>query len=126
MGNPSARPTRPSGERDSYAAAVHAALAEAGLRPDFTARALARIEAHHDELGTSWQFATIANLLRELGEQTADVTAYAALLGARLEHDGAPHAKRARALLGAIARHADEADVLVAELRRALIPEARA
>jgi len=37
-----------------------------------------------------------------------------------------PHGKGARALLGAIARHADEAGALVGKLRRALIPEARA
>ena len=115
MDDSSARPTRLSAPY----APVHAFLDEAGLRPDFATRALARIEAHHHELGDSYKWASLAGLVRELAEESADSAARASLIAARIEHDGGD-AQRARALLAAIAQHADAANVLVGELRQVL------
>lgn len=97
---------------------VRAFLADADLRPDFVARALARIEAENDELGTSFLWCSLGLLVRECSEEAEDIAAWSALLAARLEQDGDD--RRARALLTAATQRAGEADLLLGELRRML------
>jgi len=115
----SARPTRGSDQVDPYES-VRAFLADADIRPDFSARALARIEAQDAELGSSFLWASLAGLLRELGEEGEDLAAWSALIAARIENDGGdPFAmKRARALLTAATQRAGASDILLHELRR--------
>lgn len=114
------RTTHPKPTRGGDYTAARAFLADAGLRPDFARRALARIEAQHDELGSSYLFGSLAALLRELAEEAEDLAAWAALLVHRVEADQRPGADRARALLAGIAQRAGEADALIGELRRLL------
>ena len=72
-------------ERDPYDR-VRAFLAEAAVRPDFASRAFARIEAQHDELGTSYLWASLAMLVTECSQEAEDLAAWSALLATRLEH----------------------------------------
>jgi len=68
--------------------------------PTIAEAAAGRIRACESEYGDSYVWTPLRHLLDELGEGAA--------------------------LLAAITRHADVADALIDELRRALIPEARA
>ena len=112
-------PTRLS--RREYAP-VRGFLAEAGLRPEFASRALARIEGQHEELGTSFLWASLSMLVAECSQEAEDLAAWSALLATRLEHDstGSSLDRRARALLTAATQRAGEADTLLCELRRLL------
>jgi hypothetical protein len=116
-----ARPTLRdvSAKRDPYDR-VRAFLSDADVRPDFAARAFARIEAQDVELGGSFQWACLGDLLADCARHAVDVAAYSALLAARLEHDatGGSADTRARALLTAAAERAGEADTMLCELRR--------
>ncbi|MGI8730825.1 MAG: hypothetical protein ACR2LK_12700 [Solirubrobacteraceae bacterium] len=116
------RTTQPNLIRGDDYAPARAFLASplAALRPDFAGRALARIEAQHDELGESYLYGSLAALVRELAEEAEDLGAWAALLADRVERDDRPDADRARALLAGIAQRAGEADALIGELRRML------
>jgi len=117
--NLSGSPTRLSDKVDPYES-VRTFLADADVRPGFAARALARIEAQHDELGDSYQWAALSGLLADARRQAADTAGYAAILAARTERDadGSTDDRRARALLTEAAQHAAEADLLLLELRR--------
>lgn len=84
---------------------------------DVAIRALERIAAHDDVLDESYRWASVADLLRELGEEPVDTIAWASLLSVRV--DGT----RGRVLLAAVAQHAAKADQLVGELRRLLAAE---
>ena len=105
--------------RDPYAG-VRRFLADADVRAAFAARALARIEGQHDELGDSFRWASLSGLIAECAEETADLCAWASLIAARLEQDsnGSFADRRARAMLTAACQRADEADTMLAELRR--------
>ncbi|MGI8731409.1 MAG: hypothetical protein ACR2LK_15750 [Solirubrobacteraceae bacterium] len=92
----------------------------AALRPGFASRALGRIEAQHDELGSSYLYGSMPALVRELGEEAEDLAALAALIAHRVEVDQRADADRARGLLAGVAQRAGEADALIAELRRLL------
>lgn len=95
-------------------------LAGAGLRPEFGARAMGRIEDRHDDLGDSFRGASLTALVVECAEEAEDIAAWAALIAARLEYDsdGSFADRRARALLTAATQRAGEADTLLRELRR--------
>jgi hypothetical protein len=100
--------------------AVSEFFAQADVRPEFAARAQARIQAHDDELGTSFLWSSLSMLVDECAAEAEDLGAWASLIAARLEHDatGSFADKRARALLTAATQRAAEADVLLCELRR--------
>lgn len=104
---------------DPYAT-VRAFLSAAEVRPKFAARAMARIEAQHGELGDSFLWRSLTALVTEICEEAEDLAAWSALLAARIEHDGGDPfaARRARALLAAATQRAGEADTLLSELRR--------
>ena len=108
---------------DPYAA-VYAFLTAAELRPDYEARALARIHAEHDHRGVSFLHSSLLELVRECAEEAEDLAAWAALTAAHLhEHATTEHTfadRRARALLTAATQRAGEADTLLCELRRLL------
>lgn len=87
------------------------------VEADIAARALERITAHDETLDESYRWASVTELVRELGEEPVDTIAWAALVSVRV--DGA----RGRALLAAIAQHAAQADALVEELNRLLSAE---
>ena len=110
---------KPSDKVDPYES-VRAFLADADIRPDFSARALARIEAQDAELGSSFLWASLGWLVTECTEEAEDLAAWSALIAARIENDGGdPFAmKRARALLTAATQRAGESDVFLHELRR--------
>ena len=110
-------PTRLS--RREYAP-VRGFLAEADLRPDFASRALARIEAQHDELGTSFLWASLSMLVSECAQEAEDLAAWAALIATRLEDaaDSLSLDRRARALLTSATQRAGDADTMLGELRR--------
>lgn len=105
--------------RDPYER-VRAFLTAADLRPEFAHKALARIEGQHDELGDSFRWASLTGLIAECCEETADTAAWASLIAARLEYDsdGSFADRRARAMLTAACKRADEADAMLSELRR--------
>lgn len=104
---------------DPYAGA-QAFLAEADPRSEFVTRAGARIESQHDALGDSYRRVPLGDLVAECAQEAEDLAAWSALLASRLEGDASSSARRARALLTAIAQRAAEADVLVGELHRLL------
>ena len=108
-------------DRDPYDR-VRAFLAEADVRPDFASRAFARIEAQHDELGTSYLWASLSMLVAECAQEAEDLAAWAALVAARLENAADSPAsfgdRRARALLTSATQRAGEADTMLCELRR--------
>ena len=106
---------------DPYAGA-RGFLSEADVRPEFASRALARIEAQHDELGTSYLWASLSMLVSECAQEAEDLAAWSALLAARIEHAADSPAsfgdRRARALLTAATQRAGAADTMLCELRR--------
>ena len=108
---------------DAYAL-VRAFLTEHA--PSIAEAAAGRIRACEAEYGDSYVWTPLRHLLDELSEEAVDLAGWAALIADRLAREPGGTATRATALLAAIARHADEADALVGELRRALVPEARA
>ena len=99
---------------------VRAFLADAEVRPEFAARAMARIEAQTQELGTSFLWGSLSALVAECAQEAEDLAAWSALIATRIEHDGGePFAtRRARALLTAATQRAGEADTMLCELRR--------
>jgi hypothetical protein len=99
---------------------VRAFLADADVRPEFAARAFARIEAQDAELGTSFLWTSLGGLVRECVAEAEDLAAWAALIACRIEQDAAdPFAdRRARAALSAAVVRGDEAGILLDELRR--------
>jgi hypothetical protein len=108
---------------DPYAA-VREFLADAEIRPEFAARAMARIEAQTPELGTSFLWCVRGRLIAEAIEEAEDLAAWCALASARLDHDADlagdvdPTGSRARALLSIATQRAGEADGALDELRR--------
>lgn len=104
---------------DPYAL-VRTFLGTAELRPEFAHKAQARIEGQHDELGDSFRWASLTGLIAECAEEAADLAAWASLIAVRLEQDseGTFADRRARAMLTAACQRADEADTMLAELRR--------
>lgn len=98
-------------------AAVREFLAEF-IAPDVAVHALARITAHDETLDQSYLWASVPALVRELGEESADTVAWAAICSVRLT------SPRERALLAAIAQRGAEAHKLHAELRRLVEPAA--
>jgi len=108
---------------DSYAA-VRKFLAAAEIRPDFSRRAMGRIEKQHDELGDSFKWCVRGRLISEAIEECEDLAAWSALSASRCEQDaellGAASAHRVRALLTIATERADEADSALVELRRLL------
>jgi hypothetical protein len=117
------RPTTVAAPDDGMPYRAPAAFLAAAIPPALAARALARIEAEHDELGASYLWMSLARLVRELEEEAEDLPAWSALLAARLERDveHASTVRRARALLTAITHRGAEADQLIGELRRLLL-----
>ena len=109
---------QPSATHGAYAAPSES-LADA-IRPDFAARALARIQAQHDALDHSFEWASLSGLIGAAMRQAEDVAGYSSLLAARIERDadGSTADRRGRALLTAAARCAAEADLMLLELRR--------
>jgi len=108
---------------DPYAP-VRAFLAGAEIRPDFGARAMARIEAQHDQLGSRFLWCVPMRLIVEATEEAEDLAAWCALARARLDDDealagvGDTTGNRARALLNIATKRAGEADGALQELRR--------
>jgi len=90
--------------------------------PTIAEAAAGRIRACESEYGDSYVWTPLRHLLDELAEEAVDLSGIAD----RLAREPGGTATRATALLAAIARHADEANALVGELRHTLIPEARA
>ena len=84
------------------------------LPADVAARALERIAERDETLGESYRSTSLAELVRELGEEPLDTISWSSILSARTD------CPRARGLLGAIAQSAAESDKLVGELRRLL------
>ncbi|MGI8803271.1 MAG: hypothetical protein ACR2KV_14090 [Solirubrobacteraceae bacterium] len=105
--------------RDPYAA-VRAFLADADVRPEFAARALARIEAQHADLGDGYLWAALDSLVTECAEETEDLAAWSAIIAARLEHSGSTDG-RARAFLIGATQRAAQADEMLSELRRLVV-----
>lgn len=103
-------------------AAVRAFLADADIRPEFAARAFARIEAQDADLGSSYLWSSRSILVSECAQEAEDLAAWAALIAARLAHDsdGSFADRRARALLSSAVQHAGEADTMLRELQRLL------
>jgi len=103
---------------DGPYAGVRAFLVAADVRPDFEARAMARIDGQHDELGDSYRHLPISDLVAECAQEAEDLAAWSALLASRLEDDASSPVRRARALLTAATQRAGEADTMLCELRR--------
>ncbi len=105
--------------RDPYER-VRAFLTDAQVRPDFTARAFARIEGQHDELGDSFLWTPLGLLVAEGAQEAEDLAAWSALIAARISTDAsdATADARARALLTMATQRAAEADAALCELRR--------
>jgi hypothetical protein len=106
-------------ERDPYERA-RAFLAGADLRPEFAARALARIEGQHHELGDDlFRQAALGELVSECAREGEALVAWAADLAARLEEEsgGSFAGRGARALLTGATQRQGEVDTLLCELR---------
>ncbi len=109
-----------SGSSGDTTERVRTFLAGTDVRPEFAARALARIEGQAEELDRSYEWASLSALIRDAARQAEDVAGYAAILAARIEYDAtdAFSARRATALLTAAIQRAGEADAMFGELRR--------
>jgi len=106
-----------SAEPDPY---VAAGVFLAEHAPSIAEAAIGRIRACEGEYGDSYVWTPLRHLLDELAEEAVDLSGWSALIADRLAREPGGTATRATALLAAIARHADEADVLVGELRQVL------
>jgi hypothetical protein len=104
---------------DPYAR-VRAFLGDADIRPEFAARAFARIEAQSDELGSSYSWASLGALIGDARRQAVDVAGYSAVIAARVAQDAGDRfaERRAGALLASAAQRAAEADAMLGELGR--------
>ena len=91
---------------------IYLRFLSAYVDPDVAELAFARITAHDETLDQSYRWSSVQALIRELGEEPADVVAWAAILSVRLTQP------RERALLAAIAQRGAEAATLHAELCR--------
>lgn len=85
--------------------------------PSIAEAAVGRIRACESEYGDSYVWTPLRHLLDELGEEAVDLAGWSALIADRLAREPGMTTTRATALLAAIARHADAADVLIGELR---------
>lgn len=90
------------------------------VSPDFATCVLARITDQTDAWDHSYEWCSVAGLVRGLSRQTEDVAGYAAILTARSCSADTATGARARGLLAAIAQRGAEAHLLVAELARLL------